>query len=340
MKYLAIHNNPGGYSDKWIEYCEINSIPFKLVNCYNSSIVNELEDCFGLMWHWDHNHPATNLLAQQLSNMLAKEGKHVFPDFNTSWHFDDKIAQSFLLKSINAPIPETKVFFRKEEALDWIISAKKPLIFKLRRGAGSSNVFLVKSKSQAKKLIIKAFGKGFKNPTFKNLIKDKFRNKLKQNSFRSYASFFKSIVKYFKGSEEFYVSRERGYAYFQEFIPGNDHDIRIVVIGNKAFGIKRLIRKDDFRASGSGQIIHDISQIPLKCFETSFELNKSLKMQCVAFDYVFKNNDPVLLEISFGFSVKGYRDCSGYYTSDLKWHEGSFSPEYFIIEDFLKTYSK
>ena len=36
--------------------------------------------------------------------------------------------------------------------------------------------------------------------------------------------------------------REKGYVYFQEFIPDNAFDIRIIVCGKRAFGIKRLER--------------------------------------------------------------------------------------------------
>ena len=50
------------------------------------------------------------------------------------------------------------------------------------------------------------------------------------------------------------AGREIGYAYFQDFIPENQFDIRVVVIGKRSFAIKRMVRKDDFRASGSGKI--------------------------------------------------------------------------------------
>jgi glutathione synthase/RimK-type ligase-like ATP-grasp enzyme len=50
---------------------------------------------------------------------------------------------------------------------------------------------------------------------------------------------------------------EKNYVYFQDFIPQNDFDIRIIVIGKRAFAIKRMVRKGDFRASGSGNIKYD-----------------------------------------------------------------------------------
>jgi hypothetical protein len=53
------------------------------------------------------------------------------------------------------------------------------------------------------------------------------------------------------------TDNEKGYIYFQNFIPDNDSDIRVVVVGEKAFAIKRMVRENDFRASGSGSIIYD-----------------------------------------------------------------------------------
>ena len=53
------------------------------------------------------------------------------------------------------------------------------------------------------------------------------------------------------------TGNEKGYIYFQEFIPDNDFDIRVIVIGDKAFAIKRMVRENDFRASGSGSILYE-----------------------------------------------------------------------------------
>ena len=47
----------------------------------------------------------------------------------------------------------------------------------------------------------------------------------------------------------------KDYVYFQKFLPNNKYDIRIVVIGDRAFGFIRYNRENDFRASGSGKRI-------------------------------------------------------------------------------------
>jgi len=54
---IAIHETKGGFSKKWIEYCQSNSVPYKIVNCYDSDIIKQLDDCGALMWHhqqWDY----------------------------------------------------------------------------------------------------------------------------------------------------------------------------------------------------------------------------------------------------------------------------------------------
>ena len=158
---IAIHHNKNSFSDRWIEYCIENKIEYKTINCFDSDIISQLEGFDGLMWHWSHTDPKSHLMAKQLTLALEKAGIKVFPDTNTVWHFDDKIAQSYLFESLNIPHVKTYVFFDKNKALQWAKTSSFPKVFKLRGGAGSANVSLVKTRDKAIKLIKKAFGQGF-----------------------------------------------------------------------------------------------------------------------------------------------------------------------------------
>src|SRR5678815_2299667 len=100
---LAIHHESPGFSIRWVKYCEENSIPYKIVSCYDSDIVEQLKDCDGLMWHWNQENYKGILFARQLTLSLEKIGKKVFPNVNTAWHHDDKVGQKYLLESIGAP---------------------------------------------------------------------------------------------------------------------------------------------------------------------------------------------------------------------------------------------
>jgi glutathione synthase/RimK-type ligase-like ATP-grasp enzyme len=128
------------------------------------------------------------------------------------------------------------------------------------------------------------------------------------------------------------TDREIGYVYFQDFIPNNDYDIRIIVIGEKAFGIKRMVRKNDFRASGSGNIYYEKQHFGDETVGIAFDISKRLKSQCTAFDFVYDNKIPLIVEISYGFSPEGYNDCTGYWDSRLNWHEGTFDPYGWMVE--------
>ena len=103
----------------------------------------------------------------------------------------------------------------------------------------------------------------------------------------------------------------------------------------KAFAIKRMVRENDFRASGSGNILYDKVLFDPKTIKLSFDLAKKLKTQCVAFDFVNNDQNPLLVEISYGFSPEGYDPCPGYWDYDLIWHEGSFNPYRWMVEDLI-----
>jgi len=143
---IAIHKRPGSFSDRWIEYCNQKNINYKIVNCYDSDIINQLKDCSGLMWHWNHGDYREQNFARQLIISIEKMGAKVFPNSNTCWHFDDKVGQKYLLEAIGAPLAPTYVFYDKKSAFDWIDKTTFPKVFKLRGGAGSLNVKLVEHK--------------------------------------------------------------------------------------------------------------------------------------------------------------------------------------------------
>ncbi|NEV92731.1 hypothetical protein G3567_01050 [Psychroflexus sp. YR1-1] len=332
---IAIHHSSNSFSKRWIKYCELNNVDYKVVNAYDSDIIQQVIDCDAFLWHHNHGLFKDTLCAKQILFALEHAGIKVFPDFNTAWHFDDKVAQKYLLEAIDAPLVRSYVFYDKKEALDWALKTTYPKVFKLKGGAGAANVKLVRTKSECIKLINKAFGKGFKQFDGKAYFLD---------TIKKHKSGIKSLKQVTKAFGRMLISTkyakqaptESGYAYFQEFIPNNDSDVRIIIIKDKAFGLKRMVRKGDFRASGSGSIIYSKDEIDTNCVKIAFQVNKKLKTQCLAFDFVFdKNKKSLIVEISFGFAVAAYDNCEGYWTKDLNFHEGQFNPQSWIIESLI-----
>jgi hypothetical protein len=334
---IAIHPRENSFSEKWIEYCEINNIEYKLVNCFSSSIIAELKNCSFLLWHWHHYDYKATLMARQLTSSLElKQDFKIFPNIKTCWHFDDKIGQKYLLESINAPMVKSYVFYTKTEASIWIENTSFPKVFKLRGGAGAVNVKLINNKKEAKKYVKKSFSSGFSISRFEN-----FKNRLghfkRDYTLQSFFNLGKGLYRIVHPSKDLKNIKEKNYLYAQEFIPNNDCDIRVIIIGEKAFAIKRMVRADDFRASGSGIILYDIDEIPKECIEISFKVTEQLGTQCTAFDFVFDGENYLIIEISFGFSQRGYLNCPGYWDKKLNFIPTKFHPEYFIIENLLKS---
>jgi glutathione synthase/RimK-type ligase-like ATP-grasp enzyme len=328
---LAIHKSNDGFHPQWIEYCKKANIDVKLVNCYDNNIIGQLDGCNALMWHFSQNHPSDVIVAKQIIQAIEQSGKKVFPNYNTSWHFDDKVAQKYLMEGLGLPIVPSYVFYSKSEAEKWIERNEFPKVFKLRGGAGSSNVSLAYTRADALRLVKKAFGSGFKNYNGWDQIMDTFR------LYRLGKATILNVIKVvyrsiFPPKFSKILGRELGYAYFQDFIPNNDHDIRVIVIGEKAFAIKRMVRANDFRASGSGHILYDKDHFDLNTIQLAFDASTSLKSQCTAFDFVYQDGRPLIVEISYGFAPKGYVNCPGYWDSSLKWHEGSFNPYGWMVD--------
>lgn len=337
---IAIHKSDWGFSKNWISYCKEKKIPFKIVNCYDSDIIDQIKDCNILFWHHHHTLAKDKVFAEQLLFAIEQSGKKVFPDFNTGWHFDDKLGQKYLLEAIGAPLVPTKVFYSQKEAIKWAITTKFPKVFKLRGGAGSSNVKLVHSKQDAFKLINKAFGIGFPSYDKWGNLKEEWRKLLINKG--SIREVLKSIRRVFVSTEFARIhGRDKGYVLFQEFIPNNTFDIRIITIANKAFGLKRLVRNGDFRASGSGFIEYEKEKIDDRCVAIAFNVTQRLKAQCLAYDFVFDaDNNPLIVEINYGFAHQAYYDCPGYWDIDLIWHQEKFDSTHWMIDLFLVDNNK
>lgn len=333
---IAIHHRPGSFSDRWIEYCKEKGIDYKIVNAYESDIIEQIKDCDAFMWHHHHANAKDTLFAKQLMYSLEAAGKKCFPDYNTVWYFDDKVGQKYLLEAVGAPLVPSYVFYSKQETFDWIEKTDFPKVFKLRGGAGSSNVMLAHNRKEAKRLVKKAFGKGFPQSSIGNLLSENKR--MYKEGKASFGSIIKSIVAYYfkPGSYHKTHQSENGYAYFQDFIRDNKYDIRVVVVGNCAFYLKRMVRKDDFRASGSGHIVYERDIYTEACVKISFETQKKLHSQCTAFDYVINDGQPLIVEISYGFAMHGYDKCEGYYTDDMQFHSGSFIPQNWMVDNLIK----
>jgi glutathione synthase/RimK-type ligase-like ATP-grasp enzyme len=333
---IGIHHTKGSFSERWIAYCDKKNIDYKLVDCYQSDIIEQLEDCDALMWHFNHKGAKDSKFAKQLLYSIELSGKRVFPDYHTVWHFDDKVGQKYLLEALKVPLAPVFVSYSKKEAVRWAKQTEFPKVFKLRNGAGSDNVRLVRTEKKAVRLINRAFGRGFRQYENWNNLKERYRKYHEGQS--NLWNVIKGVIRFIYPTEYARLTgREMGYVYFQDFIPDNDHDIRVVVIGGRAFAIKRMVRKGDFRASGSGYIVYGKDNFNQETIQLAFSISQKLQCQCMTYDFVHHNGKPFLVEISYGFAQEGYDSCEGYWDKQLNWHAGKIYPQAWMVDLIIKS---
>lgn len=339
---IAIHHSAetnllDSFSTRWIDYCEISGLDFKIVDCYKSTIIKDLNGVTVLLWHAYLRDNGSFIFATNLIRAIEKLGIRCFPNLDTYITYDNKIAQKYLFEALAIPNIPTEIYYDKQSALNAIKNADYPFIFKLSAGAGSNNVIMVKSHRHAKKLVHKLFGRGMPAINRVSIIKDRISALKKDPSFRKFLFLLGSLARLLVPSKQERESpREHGYFYMQKFLEGNAWDSRLIVIGERCFGVRRNCRPNDFRASGSGNLSYESTNFPIKMLRLAFESAKKLDMQSVAFDFIKEGDKFVIIEISYCFVLgSSYDNCPGFWTEDMKFHQAAVDPQRFILEDIL-----
>lgn len=306
------------------------------VNAFDREIIRQLLTCDGFMWRFDHK-PVRLAVAQRVMPVVELQmGLSVFPDSRTAWHYDDKIAQHYLLAAAEIPAPRTWVFWDRNEANE-LLNKKDafPLVVKLACGASSRNVRVAHQGSDIAKLIGQAFGAGLFRMDLSN------RSLIGEMKARTRAT-LRALLGRDADAPGDYERWHHGYLYLQEFLEGNEFDTRITVIGNRAFGFRRFNRPDDFRASGSGIIDHDPKRIDEAFIRLGFRTARAIQSQSCAIDGLYRNGEPVVCEISYTYASWAVRQCPGHWQllgdpedGELVWREGGLAPETAIADDFL-----
>jgi len=332
---IGIHDRKGSFSDRWIEYCEEKGIDYKIVNCFENDIVEQLDDCDALMWHHHHESARDIQVARQLLFALEGSGKVVFPDFSSNWHFDDKVGQKYLFEAIGAPLVPSYPFYARKDALKWANATTFPKVFKLRGGAASDNVKLVKTRSHAVRLIKRAFGRGFKRYKPWGNLNERWR--LYKLGRTNLFDVIKGWIRILRPT--YYarlLKRDRGYVYFQEFIPGNSHDIRLTYVFDRIVAFRRAVRPGDFRASGSYLLDQDQSNIPKEALRIAFDVAHKLGFQSGALDFILKDGAPLIVEVCYAFFPWEGLFSSGYWDKDLNLHTEEFNALDWMVDGVLE----
>jgi glutathione synthase/RimK-type ligase-like ATP-grasp enzyme len=322
------------FVNKYAEILEYNKIDYVWLDINKPDfwqLVREI-DIFIFRWiQWDDHHQIAKSILPVIEFYL---GKKCFPNFKTCWHYDDKIREFYLMKVLNFPFVDSWVFYNKSDALKWIENEMNlPIVFKLKGGASSEGVLLIQSRKDARRITKMMFSKGF---TSSKLF---FKGSLTNSIYKKLRLHLSRTVKSIAGLPyDFYWQKHKNYVLFQKFLPNNDFDTRITVIGNRAFCFRRFNRADDFRSSGSGLLDYDQSKIDKDFIKIAFEVSEKLEFQSMAYDFLYdENGNHSFCEISYTYVDKAIYNCPGYWDRNLQFHSGHYWPQYFHIIDLINN---
>jgi len=221
-----------------------------------------------------HHHPDVRQHDRESAFALAHlKRSRMIPTSMECAVYDDKYQQMFIL---NEWLPKTWFFTDAEQALSFAGNRQEwPIVSKANVGAGSHNVRLLRSANAAMEEVRQAFFNG--------------------------------------GVPIFHGLKQKGYLYWQEFLPENDCDYRVIRIGRESLVLKRYVRsaKRPF-ASGSGKIepVRDLRDGRVKAaHEVAWEFFNKTNSLFSGVDVVFKGEKPYILETTVGWTLAGYKDC-------------------------------
>jgi glutathione synthase/RimK-type ligase-like ATP-grasp enzyme len=166
---------------------------------------------------------------ERLSIINEDLGIPVYPSRKEIFLYENKRMYAYWLKAHNFPHAPTYIFYEKARALEFLKSAKLPLVFKTNGGASSSGVEIIRTKARAKFQIHRIFG--MLDP----------RLSFGKTPWGKYGIF--PVPKF--------GMTQKHYVIIQDFIPIK-WEWRIIKIAESYFGHQKLL-KGDF-ASGSDRV--------------------------------------------------------------------------------------
>ena len=326
-----VHTN--SWSGPWEEYCKSSGLAYEVVDLLSPETPERLLEFDVLVYHVSNAKRSDMLHGRSVLRAAKAAGAWVFPDDPDAWHFDDKVAQSYLLSALGAPIPRWKAFHSMPEYAAWLSElAEYPFVAKLKAGSGSHHVSLIHTPAEAHAYGARMFGPGI-HPR-PNLAFKARSNVQSARSIRQVLSRARRIPEFLRTRRN--IGRfdvEQGYVYVQEFIPNAGYDIKIAVVNGKVGYFARHVRPGDFRASGGGAFFYDRAVVPKTVVRAAQETARRLGSLCMGFDFVVnsESGEPRIVEMSYGFSHRGILDAGGHWDADGTWVEAPLSVPVEII---------
>jgi len=329
-------------ADLWAEHLKAHGAEIRWVDLAAHDPFNQVKGCDGVMWYYD-GRPEDKVKAYRIMHSIELYlGIPVFPDHYASWHYDDKLSVYHMLKAADVPMPQTWVFWDKDEAKEWARKTDYPKVFKLSQGAAAYNVTKVNDTNHACRLIDRMFGHGI----FYGELEEPRVIPRNWADLKRFASRVERGLRFiWSGNAALIaggrrsVGLEKGFVYFQEFIP-HDFETRIYVIGDKIWASRKFSELDEIWVAGRRPgDYYDPSKIDLRCVQMAIDICRRLKFHSMLIDFLLRRGDPVVTDICYTVTGNGVDDkhkFPGRWDRNLNWIEGPTNRKEAEVEVFLE----
>ena len=194
-----------------------------------------------------------------------------------------------------------------------------------RAGVRSEGVALIETREDAQRLIRQMFSIGLGSMDF-----------MRDGKARRWGRRTPLIQVLRRG--RFKGLHERGYVLFQEFVPGNTYDTRVVVQGDRAWASRRMVRKDDFRASGSGVSDLSAQAIDPEALALTWRLADALGVKSLVTDVMRRDDKPIMGEFSYSMAAHVVHIWEGHWLrgpDGITWVDAPLDWPRAVFDDFV-----
>ncbi len=275
---------------------------------------------------WDKATSATHFIARfkgfepdlaighSILPWIEKAGVKCMPDYNSFQFSGDKLRLAAFYAAERIPAPRTDPVFSMRDVEEWKKSVGTyPVVGKLRKGASSANVILIRDARQLDRIASRLFSgrmvDGQMDPTVAENVKSIVKRRLRMIE---------------------------PCLLLQEFAPGNSGDHRVSVIGGRAFYFRRGNRPGDFRASGSGIFSYDVASANREAIDMALAMSREYVFPMMVYDFLTEPR-PLLVEMNYAAVGAAIAGCPGYFSCDGTFteHDGRM-PQWYQLTDFLE----
>ena len=159
---LGILNEFTGSEKYYIAACEELGIEYEVIDVISTKWMERIKNsgCDGFLVRPSYAKQVWNNMYDEklyFINKILK--KPIYPSFDACYIYEDKKRMAYWLEAHDFPYVKTYVFYKKEEALNFLNSVNYPLVFKPNTGSAALGIKFIEGKNEGLKLVNKIFTK-------------------------------------------------------------------------------------------------------------------------------------------------------------------------------------